>query len=923
MRARLTRILSSSLAAALAASSAGATVAIDWANVNAPGNACDPQAQGCFGAVAVGFRAGRYEVTNAQYAEFLNAVASAAAIPNGADPKELYSDEMDSSADGGITRTGDGLLTNYVYAVKPGFAARPVNFVSFWDAARFANWLHNGQPAGAETPATTEDGAYTITTAGVNDNTVTRNAGAQIFLPSEDEWYKAAYYDAASQSYSSGVLEHDGQVAEWNDTIFGGHDYRGARTDGAPATRGVDFPGDENGAIGFRVAALPEPGTVLGLAATAAMLGVLHRRRARRSSGTSRLRPLVLLGGAVPLLMAAESPVPLTSDPIDYSSTGGKTYNTFIPSNDGGHTIAFTVFEPAHFDSSPAHALVLQGHGFGLMRSRFPSGWIPESGADYGSPLGSLVGDVTGFIDAGFWVISLDQRGHGDSGGNVRLMDPDHEGQDLLQVLDWAEANLPHLLYRDDNLVLGAVGASYGGGYQMMLLAIDPKHRMDAIVPQITWNDIDTALAPNGVNKTGWALALVGASTASTRGSLDPVIYDEVLASGQTNRNSPRLRSLLRYHGLKYWCDQLTLSGTTDEGRPFRTAVKPPKVDALFYQGMHDALLPLGQAEANAACLSALGGDVRVYTYQAGHNSPSSFGLASPPPFEAGATCSGPDCFALIQDYLDQYGAGSAGDYSSTSQQLGCGHYGEPAMEVLWMRAKLHGDPAAIAALDAAPHDCRNLGVNYDAISLDGLVAPPPTPAAIPALNVTLNGVQPQPIGIPLLTVQSGTVLSGSPKATITISPVAPSTGITAPVAGVDDPIVFVGLARSRAGYDYYCRQFAGQYGDQWGPATTFFCNTPSPVTGQVQMPAYLELVDDQITPLRGYGTHEIDLNAVGERLAAGEQIQLFVFGFHYVYFASGSRNPAELALQLSGQVDLPLLGDVPALTSRLPGDGE
>ena len=98
-------------------------------------------------------------------------------------------------------------------------------------------------------------------------------------------------------------------------------------------------------------------------------------------------------------------------------------------------------------------------------------------------------------------------------------------------MLDWAEANLRNLLYRDGNLVLGAVGASYGGGYQMMLLAIDPQQRMDAIVPQITWNDIDTALAPNGVTKSGWALALIGASTASTRGSLDPVIYDETLAS--------------------------------------------------------------------------------------------------------------------------------------------------------------------------------------------------------------------------------------------------------------------------------------------------------------------------------------------------------------------------------------------------------
>src|SRR4029453_19079621 len=74
----------------------------------------------------------------------------------------------------------------------------PVNHVSFYNALRFANWLQNGQGSGD-----TETGAYTLlggTATPSNGTTVTRNAGATIFLPSEDEWYKAAYHNAAGLS---------------------------------------------------------------------------------------------------------------------------------------------------------------------------------------------------------------------------------------------------------------------------------------------------------------------------------------------------------------------------------------------------------------------------------------------------------------------------------------------------------------------------------------------------------------------------------------------------------------------------------------------------------------------------------------------------------------------------------------------------
>ena len=72
---------------------------------------------------------------------------------------------------------------------------KPVVYVSFWDAARFANWLHNRKPSGAQNNSTTEDGAYTLRGQTSPSNaSVTRNVGAQVFIPTEDEWYKSAYH---------------------------------------------------------------------------------------------------------------------------------------------------------------------------------------------------------------------------------------------------------------------------------------------------------------------------------------------------------------------------------------------------------------------------------------------------------------------------------------------------------------------------------------------------------------------------------------------------------------------------------------------------------------------------------------------------------------------------------------------------------
>ena len=311
------------LVALLVAPLTAQAVSIDLVTVGNPGNASEIQGAVIVGRVTTTYRIAKTEVTNSQYVEFLNAKAAS-------DPFELYNTSMSFLSQGGITRSG--ATGSYTYAVKasvpgegPGgtnytYADKPVSLVSWYDAIRFANWMSNGQGSGS-----TETGAYTIlggTPTPTNGTTITRNAGATWYLPNENEWYKAAYFNGATSTYSDypagtdtvpnnnlpsadtgnsanfmaadfttsnfsypntavgtytlsdssyGTLDQGGNVAEWNETSAGsGNRVRrgGAWSDVSSvlssATRETIGAGVENNATGFRLAAIalaaPVPG---------------------------------------------------------------------------------------------------------------------------------------------------------------------------------------------------------------------------------------------------------------------------------------------------------------------------------------------------------------------------------------------------------------------------------------------------------------------------------------------------------------------------------------------------------------------------------------------------------------------------------------------------------------------------------------
>lgn len=149
---------------------------IEMSLVGDAGNPADP-ATG-YGRVDYDYYIGKYEVTNAEYAEFLNDVAVLDIIG-------LYSSSMGS---GGISRSGSNGSYSYT-ATDPN---KPAGHINFWRAARFVNWLTTGD---------TESGVYVLTPTGISNNTITRNATAWAnggyAIASVNEWYKAAYYSGS------------------------------------------------------------------------------------------------------------------------------------------------------------------------------------------------------------------------------------------------------------------------------------------------------------------------------------------------------------------------------------------------------------------------------------------------------------------------------------------------------------------------------------------------------------------------------------------------------------------------------------------------------------------------------------------------------------------------------------------------------
>ncbi|MGJ8669035.1 MAG: alpha/beta hydrolase [Oceanococcus sp.] len=400
--------------------------------------------------------------------------------------------------------------------------------------------------------------------------------------------------------------------------------------------------------------------------------------------------------------------------------------------------IAATVFIPEHAAGS-SYPLILHSHGWGGDRVTEADTQAAFDSSNFYSV--AIDGEVQKFWQEGYAVISFDERGFHDSAGAIRVMDPEYETRDAIAILDWAEANLNLSRSTDGNPLVGAIGGSYGGGYQLLLAALDD--RLDAITPSVTWYHLPDSLAPNGVIKKLWDFGLCFSAIAAG----DRTFSDELNQACQQAGIDPTVRfsedmdadilSFLGAHGMAAF-----EARHDDPADVFR--MRP--IDTLLTQGQRDLLFPINDAIENFRFLSSLGGDVRLITHQHGH-------YIGPP-----------------LDVQEPLGA------------MRCGELNTLSAKHAWFAEKLKGESGAAAHI---PTVC--IGLDDDnGVELDSVpVANDSYRVSLP--ETTINSAQNNyggiaPTFLPLTAPISGDglLLAGLPVANVNVTATVPTTEVVA-----------------------------------------------------------------------------------------------------------------------------------------------
>ena len=223
-----------------------------------------------------------------------------------------------------------------------------------------------------------------------------------------------------------------------------------------------------------------------------------------------------------------------------------------------------------------------------------------------GTPLDGIITDFLGQMSiatlrgAGYNVVTWDPRGEYSSGGVLQIDSPDFEARDVSAIISWVATQPEVQLDSPGDPRLGMVGVSYGGGIQLATAATD--HRVDAIVPTIAWNSLNTSLYKSQAFKSGWGTLLEGLLQL-TGARANPRILPAVIYGDLTGMLTQADQDLLADRG---------------PGDP-RDLVDDITVPTLLIQGTVDTLFTLQEADATAQELIANRVPTKVLWFCGGH----------------------------------------------------------------------------------------------------------------------------------------------------------------------------------------------------------------------------------------------------------------------------------------------------------------
>jgi predicted acyl esterase len=258
-----------------------------------------------------------------------------------------------------------------------------------------------------------------------------------------------------------------------------------------------------------------------------------------------------------------------------------------------GTRIETTIFEPKADGEYPA---VMATHGWGGSRDQ-------------------NFGEGEEYASRGYVLLTFDSRGFGESGGNVGVDGP-KEVRDVSALIDRLAAH-PKVRTEDpsgEDPVVGLFGGSYAGGIQLNAAAFDD--RLDALVPEICWHDLNYALQPNGVVKTVWGLGLYGVGIGGSR--------QHEAESGDVTGFRQGL-DLSVHRGIAEGVALNGFSGGTESYFDIRSpryeldAIAETGAPALFIQGWTDHLFVPNQAVWNHDGLRERGLETKLLFYNEGH----------------------------------------------------------------------------------------------------------------------------------------------------------------------------------------------------------------------------------------------------------------------------------------------------------------